>query len=176
VTKSKKDNPARKIVAAWTLGNADSAVADLGRAKALLEHHRGVLEESIRLGREKAAPDLAALADDVQTHEDLLRLYAEEHPEVFPKDRRSVDLAHGRIGWRKVTSIRLLRKVETVIAAIRGRRKGLQDAIFVRETVNKDILAAAATDEDLVAVGAKRIVEDQFYVETRTEASATAHT
>ena len=97
----------------------------------------------------------AALVQIARSEAEVARLEAEI------AEARSLDLPHGRIGWRKVTSIKLPRMVERVIAALRVRK--LFDAICVKETVRKEILDTYE-DATLEAVGAKRVVKDDFYI------------
>jgi phage host-nuclease inhibitor protein Gam len=88
---------------------------------------------------------------------------AKAHPEWFPEGKKSVELPHGRIGFRLCPpAIRLLKKVESVIAALRGRK--LADAIIVKESVNKDVLATYG-DDLLKDIGAKRIQASEFYID-----------
>ena len=123
------------------------------------------LEGKISALRASYARLIEPYAEAAKELRENVQIFAEDHPELF-EPKRSVDLTHGRIGFRQVTSIRLLKKAETVIAALEDR--GLQDAVIVKKTPNKDVLAAY-DDETLRAVGAKRQARDEFYIDLKGE-------
>jgi Mu-like prophage host-nuclease inhibitor protein Gam len=79
-------------------------------------------------------------------------------------DGKTKDLTFGRVGFRKSTRLQLPKALDKVIAAL--RKKGMQDCIISKETVNKDILKQY--DEQLILeVGGSLKVEDAFWYETK---------
>jgi phage host-nuclease inhibitor protein Gam len=147
-----------RILASLVQVRADRAVAEVS------------LEAAITEMREMVRPRLESLDALTACYEDQVKAFAKAHPDLFG-NRRSVDLVHGRIGWREAASIKLKRAVELVVAALRQRR--LTDAIVVTEGVNKDILATY-DDETLAAIGAARVVKDHFYIDLPEPAASTA--
>ena len=161
---------ARSPVQIETVGDADRAVMVLGQAERLAAALRAALEEKVTRLREEYAARIgqheglaAALRADLET-------WAEHHPEAFPPNRRSLDLAHGRIGWREVVSVRLLRSADFVIAALEAADL---DAVTVVKRDNKDVLAAY-DDETLGELGARRKRVDRFYADPADEAAVGA--
>jgi len=137
-------------------------VADLEASALRL---KAEVEEKIRCLREDAALHITSRLESARAFRAVIEDWAEAHPEEFGK-ARSLALPHGRIGWRTVTSIRLDRKAEFVIAALEAA--DLADAVIVKKSPNKDVLAAYP-DETLREVGCRRIKRDDFYVEPKAE-------
>jgi len=148
----------------------DKAVKALAGLQAQADRLKAEAEEKIRRIREDAAARAAEALRAAEAFREAIQAWAEAHEEEFGK-ARSVALPHGRIGWRTVTSIRLVRSSEFVVAALESA--GLADAVIVRKSANKDVLAAYP-DDVLKAVGARRKSEDRFYVEPKTETPAGA--
>jgi hypothetical protein len=148
------------------LGDLDLALAAMARARGEAARQKDALEEQIRILREKAAPMMQILVDAADADRRIIEAFAGTHPEIFPEGRRSLDLPNGRVGYRLVSSIKLPKMVERVVAALKARK--LFDAIVTTEKPNKDILAAY-DDETLDAVGAKRVTKDEFYVQLKGE-------
>jgi len=120
--------------------NADEQIAAV--KSALKRQSAGYLEDEKNI--------LASLEEFASSREEEL-------------DGRSKKLTHGTVGFRRTTKIVLRNKAATVLRKLRARR--LDDCIRVKETVNKEALAAY-DDEVLRDVGARRKVEDRFYAET----------
>lgn len=79
-------------------------------------------------------------------------------------DGKTKDLTFGRVGFRKSTKLQLPKALEKVIATL--KKKGMEDCISVKETVNKDILKQYP-EEEILAVGGSLKVEDAFWYETK---------
>ncbi len=112
-----------------------------------------------------------------------LEQYASTHPEIFPKDRKSVVWPAGKFGWRTdPPSLALLKRSfgwAQILAVIVSKR--LRKFVRTKIEVDKDaILARCGTLEKptrfqtrtLPALGLKLNQEEKFFVEpdlTRTE-------
>lgn len=79
-------------------------------------------------------------------------------------DGKTKDLTFGRVGFRKSTKLQLPKALEKVIATL--KKKGMEDCISVKATVNKDILKQYP-EEEILAVGGSLKVEDAFWYETK---------
>jgi phage host-nuclease inhibitor protein Gam len=152
------------------LAAVDGALVRIAAAESDTARLAAEMEDRLREVRQEYAPriqSLDALAIEVR---DTVREFCDGHPELF-KSPRHRDLAHGRIGYRRVESIKLVKKIESVVVALRERR--LLDAIVTTEKPNKDVLATYQ-DETLRAIGAKRETKDQFYIDLRAETTVPA--
>ena len=130
---------------------------------------------------------------DMDTHQSVIDAgcewlsdFAESHPEIFPKDRKSVTWAAGKFGYRTDTPSLALAKRSfgwaQILAVIAGKR--LRKFIRTKMEVDKDaILARCGTLEKptkfqqrtLPALGLKLVQDEKFFVEpdlTKTEVRA----
>jgi phage host-nuclease inhibitor protein Gam len=143
-----------------TVEAVDAALVQIAQCDAEVARLEAEIAESERIAREQRADLLQTFLERAAMGREAVEASAEAHEEWFA-EARSLDLPHGRIGWRKVTSIKLPKAVERVIAALRQPK--LFDAVAVRETVRKEILETYE-DATLEAVGAKRVTKDDFYI------------
>jgi len=88
-----------------------------------------------------------------------IKEFAEDHKCEF--DGKTKNLSFGKCGFRQSTKI-IIGKMAACIAAL--KTKGLTDCLKVREEVNKDVLRTKG-DEVIAAVGARKKVEDIFWLE-----------
>ena len=163
--KTKPDLPA---LADWRA--VDRAIAAMAGLEAQAARLKAEAEEKIRSIREDAAARAAEALEGAAAFLEAIEAFAEAHPEDFGK-ARSKALPHGRIGWRTVTSIRLMRSSEFVVAALEAA--DLKDAVITKKSPNKEVLAAYS-DDVLREVGARRKQEDRFYVEPAKETATVA--
>ena len=143
----------------------DRAVMALAGLEAQAARLRAESEEKIRAIREDAAARSAEALEGAAAFRDAIEAFAGAHEEEFGK-ARSKALPHGRVGWRAVISIRLLRSSEFVVAALEAAN--LSDAVIVKKSPNRDVLAAYP-DGTLCEIGARRKREDRFYIEPKDE-------
>ena len=121
-------------------------------------------------------PELTLCDEQIAAASSRLAAYATEHPEIFPKDRKSVQWVMGKIGFRTDTpSLATVGRSITwakVLGIILGKR--LRKFIRTKIEVDKDaILARCGTKdkptkfqtETLPALGLRLVQEEQFYVE-----------
>jgi phage host-nuclease inhibitor protein Gam len=119
---------------------------------------------------ERCGPHLSQIAKDIEQRVALVQAWAEANPEEFGA-RKSIDTAHGVIGFR--TGTPKLNKVarqtwETVKQAVQ-QRFGFR-FIRTREDLDKEgIIAAlsahAVTNEDLRQCGCEVVQEESFFVD-----------
>jgi len=139
----------------------------------------GELQRSLDASNEAMTEKIAAIKEEhkaatttVQAELDkvvrLLEVFAEKNQDGF-RGKRSRKLNHGQIGWRKSTKLALTKKPLEVIELL--RRKGMEDCVKVRETVDKTKLKEFP-DDVLEQVGARMEVADVFFVEADRHESA----
>jgi phage host-nuclease inhibitor protein Gam len=103
-------------------------------------------KEIVRITQENE-PSLTALDKDIKTQTQLVEAWAAAHPEEFPKDRKSIDMAQGTIGYRtgmpKLT-LRKGQKWDVVLEILKSLFGG--SYVRTKEDVAKDeILNAYAS-------------------------------
>ena len=162
----------KRIRRSWNLtdlASVDQALGLLAEIEAGADRRQAELEARVANLRAEAAVEIGRSAELARGLRKTIEAWADENPEAFGS-ARSLALTHGRIGWRWTPpAIKLLKKAESVIAALKSH--GLADAVIVRESVNKDVLATYP-DERLKEIGAKRTQREEFFVDLADEANA----
>lgn len=161
----------RQVKLFASLEEVGGALNAIARSEGEVREIERKVAEELRVIRELADADAGGFKNLAEDLRERVQATAQAHPEWFAV-KKSVELPQGRFGWRLCPPmIKLLKKVETVIAALRCQH--LQDAIIVKETVNKDVLAAY-DDALLKGLGAKRFQEEVFFIELPEPAKAPA--
>lgn len=147
-----------------TLKDVDAALRELGMAERSLEALDAQAEEEIAHVRERAAK--AGEKDRAKIEEITARLgaFAEYKKAETFKDRKSLDLTFGTIGYRQSTSISVKKTTVELL-----KKVGLEGCIRIKEEPDKDALAML-DDESLSQVDAVRKIKDCFFCETNREA------
>lgn len=135
----------------------------------IAEHQRTIRKSEI---------DAAAEIDTVKTRLDQkiqsiikqieildlsLSAFANSHKQDIFKDRKTIDLTFGYMGFRLSTKISVSKQTLKLLNQLKYK-----DAIIIKQSVNKDVLAQYPADK-LAEVKAKKIVEDKFWYELKTE-------
>jgi phage host-nuclease inhibitor protein Gam len=152
---------AMQVLCAASAAHArDEARLNLALA-AVRAHYEGDLAEHARLIAEQAA---------------LLEQWARENPGEFAKGAKSLELTHGRVGWRTGTPRLALLKGQRWDDVL-GLVKSLLLGVFVRtkeELAKDEIIAAHARDEidndklrELLRVEVRQ--DETFYCEPKLE-------
>jgi phage host-nuclease inhibitor protein Gam len=124
--------------------------------------------------RQRYEADLVALDEQIDARVRVAHEYCDAHPEMFPKDRKSLDLQHAVVGYRTGTpAAKPMRgwKWDAILAAIKAR-KWLQ-FIRTKEEADKEALIAARDTHPLETVGVQIVQEETFFVEPKLEAETT---
>lgn len=116
---------------------------------------------NLKISDSKLAAELEAkpLHDRKEKLSLEIKDFAEDHK--FEFDGKTKTLNFGKCGFRQSTKI-VISKIKSVLEALKA--KGLTDCITVKEEVNKEILRTKP-DEVIAAVGARKKVEDIFWLE-----------
>jgi len=78
------------------------------------------------------------------------------------KGNKSIQLAHGKLGFRISTKLRVISKVDLVIALLKARK--LKDFIREKFEINKEAMKDL-DDQSLLELGMRREKEDVFWYE-----------
>lgn len=141
-----------------------------------------MLDDFITKLREKSGPEIAELNTWIEAETELVRAWAEANPGEFPKGKKSLELAHGTIGFRTGTP-----KLKTigrktwaaVLATIKSL--GISDWIRTEESVNReriisdargglaDEVPQAFVDKQIRAIGVEVVQDETFFIEPKLE-------
>lgn len=163
-SKTKRFKPTTKMAPVRNLDEANEALLEIARRRIELRRIDADAEDAINNIKEEANEKAAPLQKEINYFEAGLAAYAEMSRDELFKDKKSVELNFGLMGYRKSTRISVSRKYTLDLL----KKHGLTDAIKVKETPNKDILADYP-DETLKKVKAKRVSDDKFWYEVKEE-------
>lgn len=152
---------------------ADEAFATYAKSDAQLQKINADIELQCAKYREKYADKIATLSEERDKAFDTLQAFATENQaELFTK-KKSLDMAHGVIGFRTGTPKLKTLKGFTWASALELVKEFLPD--YVRQTwdIAKDKLLADRDAEEMLSRMAKcgmQVVQDEaFYVEPKKE-------
>ena len=161
------------IIAGVTRESADEAFAAYAKADAQIAKITADIELQCAKIREKYASRLAELEGEKEKGFDTLQAYATENQaELFTK-KKSLEMAHGTIGFRTGTPKLKTLKGFTWASALQLVNEFLPG--YIRQTceIAKDKLLADRDSNDMSAQMAKcgiRVCQDEtFYVEPKKE-------
>lgn len=141
-------------------------IGRLSRARATLEAE---MNEAISRIREMYRARIERLDRAIDVRTSALRRWAEAHPELFD-GARSMELTHGRIGWRLGNpSLRLLGGTTWEQVLERLERRGLHDYIRMVREPDKRRMIADAGQLPLRELGVRIYQRDEFFAAPRTD-------
>ncbi|MBQ7531861.1 MAG: host-nuclease inhibitor Gam family protein [Paludibacteraceae bacterium] len=163
---------------------ANDAFASYAKSDARIQKLQAEIELQCAKIREKHADELSRLDAEREQAFDVLQSYAlENQQELFAK-KKSLEMAHGTIGFRTGTPKLKTLKGFTWGAALNLTKHILPQYIRVSEEIAKDMLIADRESEDvqtgthnsgipmrdaLAECGMQVVQEETFYVEPKKE-------
>lgn len=157
-----------KIYPVHSLADANQALAEIGELKRRITIIETEMNAAIDQAKAEADSKAGQLQAKIAEIEAGLAAYAEFNKRVLFKERRSQELDHGTIGFRKSSQIKP--KAKFTWAMVLGLLKDMKfpAAIRTKEDVNKEELQSWPA-ERLELVGARRVDKDQFWYEVNQE-------
>ena len=163
----------KTLIQGITAEQANDAFAQYAKADAQINKINADVELQCAKIREKHADELTRLSDEREQAFDTLQAYAvENQAELFTK-KKSLDMAHGTIGFRTGKPKLKTLKGFTWASALNLVREFLPSFIRTTEEIAKDKLLA---DRDAEGMGEKMaqcgitVTQDEtFYVEPKKE-------
>lgn len=147
-------------------------ISEYATADAKYKKIIATIEQTITALREKHEDELIDLKTTIQEKVEDLQTYATANPDLF-KDKKSVDLVHGSIGFRTGThKLQTLRKLkwDDVLPLI---KKKLPTYVRVKEELAKDKLIADRDDKKVSKYfdycGIEVVQDETFFVELKKE-------
>ena len=153
------------------LEQARAALAEIANLARRLDTIDMAMNSAIDAAKEGAAAEGKPLAERRKALEAALATFGTMRKAELFKDRKSLDLGFGVIGFRMSTCVKTLPKTTWGMVLDALKRFGLIEAIRVKEEPNKEMLKDWP-DERLATVGARREVADVFFVEINREEMA----
>ncbi|MDR0584600.1 MAG: host-nuclease inhibitor Gam family protein [Treponema sp.] len=146
-----------------TLVEANLALKEIG----MLEHELAAIDaegdKQIAEIKAAAAREGDGLRKRIVDLTASLGVYAEYNRDDLFRDRKSVDLVFGSLGFRQSTSIHVKKTTLELL-----KKLGLGNCVRLKEEPDKDAMKELP-DDTLAQVDAVRKVEDKFFAETNKE-------
>lgn len=163
----------------YTREDAEKLLIGHARASHELKAVEIMMEEKISKIREQYAERIGTLTQAKEDSLKKLHLFAEQNHELF-QDKKSLDLTHGTIGYRKGTpSLVLATKVDkdkeasVWDKALNKIKSMMPTYIRVKEEIDKRALISKRLDpkiaKNLEKAGLKVVTTETFYVDIKTE-------
>lgn len=165
MTRTRVEPP--KALQSWD--EADQALARIGDLQRAAEATEAEMQEKISTIKKSAAETVSPIKREIEELGRQLAAFADTHRDEMGK-KKSRELNHGRMGFRKSTKLILPRgesKIARLIQTLRER--GMTDCILTPPAkIDKDALKKYPPN-DVVDVGASLEVTDDFWYEVERE-------
>lgn len=174
----------KTIILGVTREEADEAFATFAKADASISKMNADIELQCAKIREKFADKLTALGAERDKAFDTLQSFATENKEEMFSKKKSLDMAHGTIGFRTGTPKLKTLKGFTWASALNLVKTYLPGYIRLTEEIAKDKLIAdrdidavksgisevqTSMSEVMAACGIQAVQDETFYVEPKKE-------
>lgn len=156
---------------------AEEILGEIATLKLEEREHKVAMDRALTSVREQFEAPLDALVKQIGDKTALLETWASANPGEFPKDRKSIVMLHGILGYRTGTP-KLKTLAKWTWDRVLEKLKELGDATagFVRtkEEVNREAIIAAVSEgrllpEEARTVGVQVVQDEAFFVEPKLE-------
>jgi phage host-nuclease inhibitor protein Gam len=143
------------------LNAADDTLRRIAEAKAEIAKLEGKVNLRLDEVKDRFRTDCEPLLAEIAKLEKSLSVYAEYNRCELFKDKKTLELIFGFIGYRQSTSISITKDTLGLL-----EKYGYTNAIAIKKTVDKEAMRDW-DDERLELVAATRNVDDKFWLETK---------
>lgn len=155
------------------LKQVEGALAEMASIERKLTEIQGQMNEEIDAAKERADKASVSLTARHKELASAAKVYATLNQTELFKERKSIDLAFGVIGFQASTEIVQMPNISAETTLERLHSFKCTDAIKVKESILKTAMTGW-TDEKLQSVGLKRKKKNVFYLEVKKEALSDA--
>lgn len=161
-----------------TLLEAEQEMATMAKADATISKINAQMDLEISKIREKNQDKLAGLTKEKDDSEAKLMLFCTQNKEELFSKKKSIELAHGQLGFRTGTPALKALKGFTLASCLKLAKEFLTDYVRTKEELDKDALISARNipgmDENYSKIGVQIVQEEKWFVELKKEETATA--
>jgi phage host-nuclease inhibitor protein Gam len=166
----------KTVIAAVSRDQFDEAMAGYATADAREAAINAKLDEQFTKLREKVADELATLKETKDKSMEVLETYCKENKDTQFADRRSMDTAHGEVGFRLGTPALKTRKGFTWASVLELVKVHLPAYIRRKEEVDKESILASRNQPEIIgmmpSIGVEVVQEEKFFVNLKKEEAA----
>lgn len=146
-----------------SLDDVNLALRDIGLKEKELDAIDSKAAKEIAEIKTRAAKDGEELRKEIAETAAKIQAYAEYNKADLFKDKKSVDLSFGKIGYRQSTKISVKKTTLELL-----KKLGFKSCVRIKEECDKDAMSNL-TDDDLKAVDAARKISNDFFCEANME-------
>lgn len=146
-----------------SLDDVNLALRDIGLKEKELDAIDSKAAKEIAEIKTRAAKDGEELRKEIAETAAKIQAYAEYNKADLFKDKKSVDLSFGKIGYRQSTKISVKKTTLELL-----KKLGFKSCVRIKEECDKDAMSNL-TDDDLKSVDAARKVSNDFFCEANME-------
>ena len=163
----------KTLIQGVTAEQANEAFAAYAKADAQIQKISADVELQCAKIREKHADELTKLDEEREQSFDILQAYATEHKTELFTRKKSLDMAHGTIGFRTGTPKLKTLKGFTWAAALQLVKEYLPTFVRTTEEIAKDKLLAdrdaEGMNDTMQKCGISVVQDETFFVEPKKE-------
>lgn len=146
-----------------SLDDANAAIAEIGKIMLNLDAIDGKASEKIGKIKEEAAKAGEEARKRISDLENALSVYAEYNKEELFREKKSIPLSYGAIGYRASTKVSVTRSTLELLKKLFGGK-----GVRIKETIDKEQLKDWQ-DSELAQVGAAKVQTDTFFYEVNRD-------
>jgi phage host-nuclease inhibitor protein Gam len=146
-----------------TLADCDVALARIAKLQRVLAAADAAMNATIDEAKNRCATTTAGDRAELEQIVNGIEAFGESNKAELFTDGKTQELAHGFIGFRQSTFVKITKKTLALLVQFKK-----VTAYKVTKTVLKDVLKTWS-DKDLATVGAHKEVEDAFWFEVKDE-------
>ena len=151
-----------------TLERADSAMMELAGIERDLRAEEDAMNDKIALLKEEAKAKAALLEAQKKAIASALCVFLKMNKAELLKDKKSVELAFGVMGFRASTSIKQMNGISAESSLQLLKDKGLPEGIRIKEELDKEAMRGWPIAR-LNLVGLTRQDKNEFFIELKEE-------
>lgn len=178
-----------------TFEDVDSALLQIGKNESVRAKKEAAMNAAIQKIRAKYEEETKSERENISTLESDIQTFCLKNKKEFEKDKRSVDLVHGSVGFRTnppkvlqlsnkfkiATTIELIKKILDPAKYLRTKTELNKEAVLTDYVEKKktaelkpEELETKLTDEKLSAVGLRIDQEETYFYEIKWDELKTA--
>lgn len=151
---------------------AEKVLGDYAQADARIQELTAEMDQKITSIRDKYADRLTELSEKKDEASKILHFYAEKNRDMFSK-KRSLEMSHGKIGFRMGTPKLKTKKGFTWASVMELCKEFAPDWVRVKEEPNKELILAnrevEGMDKLIDKVGVIVDADETFFIELKKE-------
>lgn len=145
-----------------SLSEADSLLKQISDINAKVRAAEAAVDIAMNELKEDLKNTIEPMLEERERLEKSLAIYSEYNKNDLFGDKKTIELTFGLFGFRQSTAISVKNTTLELL-----KKHGFDDAVSVKESPNKEIMRDWS-EERLKLVDAKRVTEDKFWVEAKS--------